>query len=345
MFKFGNPEIVYALLIIPVLVLLFILARYFRRRALRKFGNFSVISELMPYVSRVRPVLKFIFLNLALASLILALADPQFGTKLEKVKRKGVEIIIALDVSNSMLAEDIQPNRLERAKQAISKMIDELHNDKIGLIVFAGDAYMQVPVTTDYSAVKMFLSSINTEIVPRQGTAIGSAMDLAMRSFNPQSELEKALIIITDGENHEGNAIDAAEMAHKNGIKIITVGMGSAEGAPIPVRKQNGQVIYQKDQQGNTVISKLDQGTLQKMAAQGDGAYINLTNSRSALNNLVKEIDRMTEKEIESKVYTDYEHRFQYFIGLALFFLLIDLLILERKNQRLIKYNLFKIKE
>ena len=345
MFKFGNIEILYALLIIPVLIFLFFLSRYFKKRSLKKYGDISVIDQLMPYASRVRPLVKFVFVLLALVSLIFALADPQFGSKLEKVKREGVELIIALDVSNSMLAEDIEPNRLERAKRSISKMIDNLHNDKIGFIVFAGDAYIQVPVTTDYSAVKMYLSTISTDIVPKQGTAIGSAIEMSMRSFDEESDLEKALIIITDGENHEGDAIEAAQQAYDEGIKISTIGMGSPQGSPIPIRKSSGRAIYQKDQSGNTVISKLDESTLKRIASEGHGTYIRANNSRTGLDKIYDEINKMTKKEIESKIYTAYEHRFQYLLGLALLFLFVDLLILERKNKRLMKYNLFKVKE
>jgi len=344
MFRFGNSEYLYALVIIPVLIILFVAYMYRRKRALRRFGDIPVISQLMPYVSKVRPVLKFIFLLLALTSVIFALADPQFGSRLEKVKRKGVELIIALDVSNSMLAEDIEPSRLGRAKRAISQMVDRLHNDKIGLIVFAGDAYVQVPLTTDYSAVKMYLSSITTDIVPRQGTAIGSAIDLARKSFDPESGLEKALIVITDGENHQGNVVEAASQARKEDITLHAIGMGSRQGAPIPIRKENGQTVYQKDQQNNTVISKLDEGTLQRLASEGTGTYIRANNARSGLNKLFDEISQMTRKEIESKVYTDYEHRFQYLVALALFFLFLDLILLERKNKRLMKFNLFKIR-
>lgn len=345
MIKFGNVEILYVLILIPVFIGMFILTRYIRKRSLRKFGEPDVISTLMPYVSKSRPVLKFIFLMLALASVIFAAADPQFGSKLEKVKQEGVEVIIALDVSNSMLAEDIEPNRLERAKRAISKMVDQLRNDKIGLIIFAGDAYVQVPVTTDYSAVKMYLETINTDIVPRQGTAIGSAIDLAARSFDPESELEKALIIITDGENHQGNAMEAAQEAKEKDIAIHTIGMGDPKGAPIPMKTQNGQKIYKKDQNGNTVISKLNVDMLRKIAATTNGSYTLATNASTGLNKLFEEISKMEQKEIESKIYADYEHRYQYFLGLALLFLFIDLLLLERKNWRLMKYNLFKIKE
>src|SRR6056297_2148239 len=344
MIKFGNVEILYGLAIIPVLVIVFIIAYHSKKRALKRFGELKVISGLMPYVSQSRPVLKFVFLVLALTSVIFAAADPQFGSKLEKVKRKGVEIIIALDVSNSMLAEDITPNRLERAKRSISKMIDQLRNDKIGLIIFAGDAYVQVPITTDYSAVKMYLETIDTDIVPRQGTAIGSAIDLGLRSFDEESNLDKAMIVITDGENHQGNAIEAAEKAADKGIAIHMIGMGSNKGVPIPLRKQNGQVVYQKDQNGNTVISKLNEKVLKNIAAETDGSFSLATNSSTGLNELFKEISKMEKKEIESKIYADYEHRFQYLIGLALLFLFIDIMLLDRKNSRLMKYNLFKIR-
>ena len=345
MFRFGNIEYLYALAVIPVLVILFVVAMYRRKRSLRRFGDLAVISQLMPYVSRLRPVVKFILLMLALTSVIFAMADPQFGSKLERVQRKGVELIIALDVSNSMLAQDIEPSRLERSKRAISQMVDRLDNDKIGLIVFAGDAYVQVPLTTDYSAMKMYLSSITTDIVPRQGTAIGSAIEMATKSFDAESGLEKALIVITDGENHQGNVEEAGEQAGEKGITIHAVGMGSRQGAPIPKKSKNGQTFYQKDQQGNTVISKLDEGTLQKLASTAGGIYIRANNARSGLDELFDQISQMTRKEIESKVYTDYEHRFQYLIGLALFFLFLDVMLLERKNRRLMKFNLFKIRE
>jgi len=345
MFRFGNSEFLYALAIIPLLILLFAAGMYMRRRSLKRFGDFQVVSQLMPLVSKVRPVVKFIFLLLALTSVVFALADPQFGSRLEKIQRKGVELIIALDVSNSMLAEDIEPSRLERAKRAVSQMIDRLHNDKIGLIVFAGDAYVQVPLTTDYSAVKMYLGSITTDIVPRQGTAVGSAIDLARESYDEDSGLDKALIVITDGENHRGNVREAAQRARQEGITIHAIGMGTPQGAPIPVREQNGQVVYQKDQAGDVVISKLDASTLKELASTGEGIYLRANNARTGLNELFDEISQMTRKEIESRVYTDYEHRFQYLVALALFFLFLDLLILERKNKRLMRFNLFKVRE
>lgn len=343
MFRFGNPQYLYLLLIIPILILLFGFAQYYKKRALAKYGDISVIEQLMPFVSKSRPVLKFIFLIIAIVAIIFALADPQFGSKLEKVKRNGAEIIIALDVSNSMLAEDIKPNRLERAKQAISKLVDNMENDRIGLIVFAGDSYIQVPVTSDYSAAKMFLSSINTNIVSKQGTAIGSAIDLAMNSFTPESDMEKALIVITDGENHEDDAIKAAKLAYEKGITIHTIGMGSPQGAPIPLHKDYGQTVFQKDKDGNTVISKLDQGTLQDIASEGGGVFIRANNTQTGLNKLFERINKMEKKEMEERIYTDFEHRFQYLLVIALLFILLDVFIPERKSKWSMNFNLFKI--
>ncbi len=344
MFRFGNPEYLYLLLIVPLLFVLFIMGQFYKRKALQKFGDMSVIKQLMPYVSKSRPVLKFIFLAIAMVFIIFALADPQFGSKLEKVKRKGAEIIIALDVSNSMLAQDIKPSRLERAKQAISKLIDNMENDRIGLIVFAGDAYMQVPVTSDFSAAKMFLSSINTDIVSKQGTAIGTAIDLAMNSFTPESEMDKALIIITDGENHEDDAVKAAKLAKDKAITVHTIGMGSRQGAPIPLTSGYGQTDFQKDKDGNTVISKLNDNLLNEVAVVGGGKFIRANNSQTGLNVLFDDIRNMERKEMEEKIYTEFEHRFQYLLGIALLFIVLDIFILERKGKWSDHFNIFKIR-
>ncbi|HAN17742.1 MAG: hypothetical protein A2X13_08310 [Bacteroidetes bacterium GWC2_33_15] len=343
MFRFGHPEYIYFLFIIPVLILLYIVSEFYKKRALKKFGDIQIIEELMPLVSKSRPLLKFILVLIGISSIVVALSDPQFGSKLEKVKKKGAEIIIALDVSNSMLAEDIQPNRLERAKQAVSKLTEKLENDRLGLIVFAGDSYIQVPVTTDYSAARMVLSTINTGIVSKQGTAIGSAINLAMNSFTPETEKDKALIIITDGENHEDDAIAAAEQAYEKGITIHTIGMGSVEGAPIPIQKENGQTVFQKDQEGNVVVSKLDQTTLQQIASAANGIFIRANNTQIGLNKLFEQINKMEKQEIETKVYTEFEHRFQYLLGIALFLLIVDFIIAERKSKWSSNFKLFKI--
>jgi Ca-activated chloride channel family protein len=340
MFRIANPEFIYALLVIPALIVFFWYSRVKRRKALAQFGRKEILTQLMPNVSASRPVVKFIILMIALGSIILGLARPQFGSKLKTEKRKGIELIIALDVSNSMMAEDIQPNRLERAKRAISQLVDKLSSDKIGLIVFAGDAYTQLPITADYVSAKLFLNSISPQMVPTQGTAIGAAINLGMKSFNPQFEGSKAMIIITDGENHEDDAIGAATEAAKQGIVIYTLGMGLPQGGPIP-EFVNGQKAYRKDRQGNVIVTKLDEQMLQKIAEAGNGAYIRANNSQVGLNNLFSEVNKMEKSELETQIYADYDDKFQYFIGFGIFLILIDFLILERKNKYLKNFKLF----
>jgi Ca-activated chloride channel family protein len=331
------------LLIIPLLTLFFIWARFARKRALKRFGNPQTIKELMPFVSKSRPVFKFFLLMLALAFFIVGTARPQFGSKLKKVQREGIELIIALDVSNSMLAEDIQPNRLERAKRAISRLVDRLKDDKIGLIVFAGEAYTQLPITSDYNSAKLFLEAVNTQIVPRQGTAIGAAINMAMRSFTQAGNANKAIVIITDGENHEDDPVSAAQEAAKNGIVIHTIGMGLPQGSPIPVLR-NGQTDYLQDNDGNVVVTKLDEITLEEISAAGNGIYVRANNAQVGLNALFDEINKMEKEEMETLVYSEYDDQFQYFFAIGLFLLLLEFIILERKNRYLMKVNLFSAK-
>lgn len=339
MFRFAHTEILYLLLLIPVFVVLFMLAIRSKKKAIKRFGDLSVISQLMPMVSFKRPVYKFTIVMLALVFIIVGIAGPQFGSKRQKVKRKGVEIVIALDVSNSMLANDIKPNRLEKSKRAISRLVEKLGDDKIGLVVFAGEAYTQLPITTDYSSARLFLSGINTDIVPIQGTAIGSAIDLASRSFTPESKASKAIVIITDGENHQDDAIKAAQAAREKGIIVHTIGMGLPEGAPVPIKGQPG--VFRKDANGNVVVTKLDENLLKQIAAAGEGAYIRANNTNVGLNALFKEINKMDKTLLESKVYSEYDERFQYFILAGLFLLLLEFLVLGRKNKNLMKINIF----
>jgi Ca-activated chloride channel family protein len=341
MFRFAHNAYLYGLIALPVLFFLYLVFRWYRRKALRKFGEWEVIQPLMPDVSGVKQGWKFFLTMAALTFLILTLARPEFGSKLEEVKHKGVELIIALDVSNSMLAQDIEPNRLERAKQAIERLVDRLQNDRIGLIIFAGDAYVQVPITDDYMAVKMFLSSISTDVVPRQGTAIGAAINLAMNSFSPQTERSKVLVLITDGENHEDDAVAAASAAAEKGIVIHTLGIGQPQGVPVPLSEGPSNNFYRKDNEGNTVISKLDEKMLQQIAAAGGGKYVRATNSRLGLNILYDEINRMEKQEIESKVYSEFDERFQYAAAFAFFLLLLEFFILERKNRFFTSLNIF----
>ncbi|MGF7139786.1 vWA domain-containing protein [Roseimarinus sediminis] len=342
MFRFANPAYLTALGIIPILIVLYIVFRKKRNSALRRFGNPEMLAPLMPNASGARPGWKFFILMLAMAFLITALARPQFGSKLQKIKREGIELIIALDVSNSMMAEDIQPNRLERAKMAISRLTERLTNDKIGLIVFAGDAYTQLPITTDYASAKLFMSTINTSIVPRQGTAIGSAIELGMQSFTPESESSKAIIIITDGENHEDDAVEMAKMAAENNIIVHTIGMGLPQGAPIPVIDANGRKEFRKDKDGEIVVTKLDENMLQKIAAAGNGTYVRANNTEVGINNIFDEISKMEKSELESRVYSEYNDQFFYFIIVALILLVLEFIILERKNKYLKNVKLFK---
>ena len=343
-FRFENTEYLYLLLLVPLLIVLYIILHRFKKKALRQYGDMEIISQLMPDVSFVRPAYKFVMVLLALTSIIIALARPQFGSRLQEVKRKGVELMICLDVSNSMLAQDIQPTRLDRAKQSISKLLDNLKNDKVGLIVFAGDAYIQLPLTTDYAAAKMFLSTVNTSIVPKQGTAIGSALELAAKAFTPESDINKAIIVITDGENHEDDAVEIAKQTNDKGIKIYTLGMGEPQGTPIPINPYSPAKDYRKDRQGNVIISKLDELTLQKVAIAGGGIYVRASNSKIGLKTLFDEINSIEKKEFEAKIYADYDDRFQYLAALALIFLFIDSFILERKNKYFKNIDLFKFK-
>jgi len=344
MFRFEHTGYLYFLFIIPVLCIIYWITLNIKKKGIRSFGDVNILSGLMPEVSKNRPGVKFVLLIFALAGIIIGIAGPQFGSRLEEIKRQGVEIMIALDVSNSMLAEDIQPNRLERAKQAISRLVDRLGNDRIGLIVFAGDAYVQIPVTNDYASAKMFLSSITTDIVPVQGTAIGSAIELGKKSFTPDNELNKALIIITDGENHEDNAMDAAKNASEQGIIVHTIGMGLPKGSPIPVKGAYGQQNFRKDNDGNIIISKLNEPMLQNIASEGKGIYIRATNTRLGLNSLMDEINKMEKEEMDTRVYSEYEERFQYLIGISLLLLIFEFMLLERKNKLFKNIKIFNIK-
>jgi Ca-activated chloride channel homolog len=340
-FRFEDDKMLLGLALVPIFFLLYLITAKYQKRQIQKWGNELMISRMMPDFSSTRIFLKFSIWVLAYGIMVLALARPQFGTKLSEVKRKGIEMIIALDVSNSMLAEDIQPNRLENAKMAISRLVDRLENDKIGLIVFAGDAYIQMPVTTDYAAAKLFLNSITTQIVPKQGTAIGSAIQLAMRSFTPNSQNSRAIVIITDGENHEENAVETAKEALAGGIIIHTIGIGSAQGVPIPTKSAGGQNDFRTDYEGKVIISKLNEDLLRQVSESGGGTYVRATASRTGLNTILDEMDKMEKQEIQMKVYAEYDEQFLYYAGFALFLLLMDFLLNSRRNKWFRKLELF----
>ncbi len=342
MFQFAQIDYLYGLIALPLLGIIFLIALGLKRKAIKAFGDPDLVKGLTAEASKTKPWLKFIIIETALMLIIIGMAGPQFGTKLKEVKREGIELVIALDVSNSMLAEDIAPSRLEKSKRAISKIVDRLHNDKIALIVFAGDAFIQLPMTTDYSAAKMFLSTISPKLVSNQGTAIGAAIELGIKSFTPGDEKNKALIIITDGENHEKNAIEMATTANESGIIVHTIGMGLSKGAPIPVYNKYGNKAYRTDSKGNVVISKLDENTLKKIAASGGGKYIRANNTKSGLNSLFNELKNLDKVKMDAKVYSEYEEQYQYFIGFALLLLFIEFFIRYKKNKHLSSVSIFK---
>lgn len=343
LFRFANPDFLYLLLLLPAMLILFIINSIRRNRALRRLGKSELVNGLIPELSGTRPAVKFLLQLIALLSAVIMLARPQFGSKIEEVRKQGVEVIIALDVSNSMLAEDIQPDRLTRAKQAISRLVDNLEDDKIGLIVFAGDAYTQLPVTTDYVSAKMFLSVINPDMVPRQGTAIGSAINLGIRSFSPGEDKSKALIIITDGENHEDDPLAAAREASEKGVIVHTIGIGSSEGVPIRMTGSS-RTDYLKDAGGNTVITRLDEDILRKIAISAGGNYVRASSTNIGLDQVWGEIRKMKKDELESAMYTEYNDQFPIFAAISLLLLIADFLIKERKNRILAGIKIFKFR-
>lgn len=328
--------------LLPIILVVFLWARRMKKAAIERFGDPRLFAQLTPGMGKYKQTLKFSLLAGSVLFLILGIANPQIGTKMEEVKREGIDIMVALDVSNSMKAEDLKPNRLENARQEISRMIDKLQNDRIGLIVFGGDSYLQLPLTTDYSAARLILSTVDVDVVPLQGTAIGSAIRLAMKSFAEGEKKHKVIVLITDGENHEDDAIAAAKDAAGEGVAIHTVGMGSPEGTPIPVYENNVQVGFKKDADRNTVITKLDELGLQQIADAGGGKYLRASNQQDDLDVILKEMESMEKKEFGAKVFTEYEDRFQYFLGVGLLCLVIEFFVSERKNRWLAKWNLFK---
>lgn len=342
MFRFEEPAYLYLLLLIPVLAIFYLYTNYRRKKAIRNFGDPDLMSMLMPDASKYRPDVKFSIVLLALGLFAFLLARPQFGSKLENVKRKGVEVVIALDISNSMLAQDIQPTRLDKAKRLIAKLIEKFDNDKVGLIVFAGDAFTQLPITSDYISAKMFLGTISPELINKQGTAIGAALDLASRSFSPQEDRGRAIILITDGENHEGGALEAAQAAHKKGIQVNVLGIGSPEGSPITIPGTNE---YRKDSNGNIIVTKLNESMCQQISKAGNGIYVRVDNSNVAQKAIIQEIDKMSKKDVETQVYSEYNEQFQVFAWAILILLVIEILILERKNPAFKNIHLFSNKD
>lgn len=340
-FRFANPHYLWLLLLVVVLVALFVASRFMSKSALKRFGNIKLISMLIDGASESKLRLKFALEIIAFICLVIAAARPQFGSKLETVKKEGIEVMVCLDISNSMLAEDIQPNRLEKAKRMLSRLLDEMQNDQVGLIVFAGDAFTQLPITNDFVSAKMFLSTIDPKMVSIQGTAIGSAINLAVRSFTPNEESQKAIVLITDGENHEDDAQGAATAALERGIHTHVIGIGSVQGALVP--DDSGRPgSYRKDAEGNPVTSHLDEEMARQIAAAGQGVYAHADNSNSAITAITEELSHLKTAELESHVYADYEDQFQWFVLVSMICLLIDLILLDKANSLLSKIKLFE---
>ncbi len=338
MFRFEDPIYLYLLALIPLLALIRFFMVHQQKKRLRKFGDPELVRQLMPNVSRFRPMVKFYLLLGALALLIVVLARPQLGTKISHEKRTGIETIICMDISNSMLAEDVTPSRLDRAKMMVENLVDHFTNDKIGLIVFAGEAFVQLPITSDYVSAKMFLSSINPSMLSTQGTDIAAAITMASHSFTQEENIGKAIIVITDGEDHEGGALEAAKEAKERGMNTYVLGVGSPNGAPIPT----GTGDYMKDNSGQTVMSALNEDMCRQLADAGSGAYIHVENNSNAQEQLDNELDKLAKKETSSTIYSDYDEQFQAVAIIVLLLLILEVCILEIKNPMLKNVSLFK---
>lgn len=346
MIRFAHPDSLYLLAVIPLLIMGFWLLGAVRRKAMSRFGDLNILERLTASASKSKRVLKFLLLLVALAFLIVAFANPRIGTRLEEVKQEGVDIFIALDVSLSMKAEDLKPNRLEKAKFEIRNLIDRLAGDRLGLIVFAGQAFTQFPLTTDYSAAQVFLDAVDVDVVPVPGTSITSAIERAMESFDSKDPTSKVLVIITDGEETEGDAFTAAGEAAKKGVRIYTIGMGSPIGVPIPLYGAGGQQTdFKRDASGSVVVTKLDESTLEKVAAAGDGTYFRATNTQDELDEIYKSINALQKREFGVKQFTDFEDRFQFFIAVGILLLIVELLLSEKSLQWLAKWDPLKREE
>ena len=327
--------------VIPVLVLFFLVLQIWRHKAQKRFADRNLIKRLSPNKSLFKSVLKLAMLCIVFACLSIALVNPKVGTKLETVKREGVDIVFAVDVSKSMLAEDIAPNRLEKAKQLVTQIINNLASDRIGIIAYAGKAFPQLPITTDYAAAKMFLQNMNTDMLSSQGTAINEAINLAKTYYDDEEQTNRVLIIISDGEDHSDEAASVAEEAYDEGIRIFTIGVGDLKGGPIPEKKNGVVVNYKKNSEGETVITKLNEETLQNIANEANGAYINGKSTDDVVETIREILNTMDKTEFEAKQFSDFKAQFQWFLGFAIFFLVLDIFLLERKTAWLKKLNLF----
>ncbi|SDX61090.1 Ca-activated chloride channel family protein [Lutibacter oricola] len=345
MYQIEEPTYFIYLAIIPVILTVFLLVFWWKKRKQKQFADAALLDKLSPEKSTFKSFLKIIVICLGLAFLVISLANPKMGTKLETVKRQGVDIVFALDVSKSMLAEDIAPSRLEKAKQVVTKIIDKLGSDRIGIIIYAGNSYPLLPITTDHAAAKMFLQNANPDMVSSQGTAINEAIERAITYFDNDEQTNRFLFVVSDGEDHEENTLALAQQATKEGIKTYTIGIGTAEGSPIPIKSIGSGISYKKDSKGEVVITKMNPAVLKDIASEGNGKYINGNKTKETID-IVEEILVKAEKsEFETKQFSDYKDQFQWFIGIGLLLLLIDVLLLEKKTTWIQKLNLFNQKK
>ncbi len=340
MFRFAHPEYLHALYALPLLVVLFFLLLKKQRKNLKSFANSELHKALIPKYSRVKSWIKLIIVAVALGLMILAAANPQVGTRLEEVKQSGIDVFILLDVSFSMSAEDIKPNRLEKAKYQISTLINKLRGDRIGLIIFSGDAYVQIPLTTDYSAANLFLSAVDFKSVPQPGTAIATAINLAVNSFDYKTGTQKVIVVITDGEDHEGDIAEAINSALAKDLKIYTIGLGSPDGVPIPIYNSQRQAVgFKKDKDGNTVLTKLNDPILKEIASKGSGKYYRGNNYEDYLNQIYNDLSSLEKTEFGTKKVTDYEDRFYYFLAPAILLLILEFFMTESKSKLFSRLN------
>ena len=340
MLRFEDPIYLWMLLIIPILVLMRFIVWRKRKRNLRKFGDPSLLKEMMPDVSKYRPTIKFCLLLSAITILIFMIARPQVGSKISHEKREGIEVLIALDISNSMLAQDVIPSRLEKSKLLIEDLVDHFTNDKVGLVVFAGDAFVQLPITNDYVSAKMFLQNINPSLITTQGTDLARAISLSQSCFTQREHIGRAIIVITDGEDHEGGALEAAREAYKKGINVFILGVGTSKGAPIP----DGNGGYLKDNSGQTVLSALNEQMCQQVAKAGNGVYIHVDNTSDAQERLNKELSKLQSGISDTVVYSEYNEQFQIFGMILLLLLIVETILLESRNPLFKQINLFRDK-
>jgi len=331
----------WAFIIIPVMLMVFLWTFFWKKRIQKSFGSAVVLKRLSPDLSFFKSSLKFITLCLAVGFLVIGLINPKIGTKLETIKREGVDIVFAIDVSKSMLAEDVAPNRLEKSKQLVTQIINNLASDRVGIIAYAGKAFPQLPITTDYASAKMFLQSMNTDMLSSQGTAINEAIELSRNYFDDEEQTNRVLIIISDGEDHNDLSVEVAEAASEEGIKIYTIGVGSEKGGPIPLKRNGVVMSYKKDQNNETVITKLNEETLRLIANEAKGGYINGSQTADVVEQIRAVLSAMDKKEFEAKEFAEYKDQFQWFLGIGLFFLILDVLLLERKTAWLKRLNLF----